>query len=596
MSILSQMTAYSKAITSGKIPACQKHRWACERFLRDLDRRGKWQWAFDEAKAADYIGWMRRFKHRKGELADQPKEPTPYEIFVYGNIYGWVDAKTGARRFRMMYEQLARKQAKSQDKAIQALYEMTLFGENEAEIYVAATKKDQARYVWEEAEWLINKCGLKEYFSCKWDNALTQKIIKHLKSGSIFARLSKEDAKKGDGSNPHFAIIDEYHQHETDEYREMFLSGMKTRKNPLLAIITTAGVNLNYPCFRDEYKYVSQLLNHDIPVEDDRYFAIVCELDRNETTEVIKTADGREIEPGGIIDEIGTDIAIQKSNPVTGYSGAVRENILIQTERAKNKPEEMRNLLTKTYNIWVNDRPMGYINMTRWAACKVDEAELQSAIKEKAAGRCYIGIDMSDKIDLTSVGFIFPFDVDGNKHYALVSHSFMPEEKFLENKDNVPYDVWRKGGHLTVTDGSVINARAVIAWVVNKIEENGWSPAMVCFDSYQAMTLSPIIEEVGLTPVLVKQWIKYMTTPTKDFREAVYARRIMYSDNPLLSWAMGNATTETDSYQNFRVKKPKPNSKERVDPVAAILTAFTQASVAAPETPHYEPSAEYMFV
>ena len=580
MAILKHLTAYSKAITTGKLIACQKHQWACLRFLREIDgRKGKnWQWDFDERRAEDFIQWMRLFKHRKGELAGQPKEPCDYELFVYGNIYGWRDKrKPDVRRFRRMYEQLARKNAKSQDKAIQALYEMSMFGEPEADVFVAAAKKEQTKYVWGEAAWLIKNSPIKDFFICKHDQESLQTIIKHPKSGSTFSRLSKDDSKKGDGSNPHFGILDEYHLHETTEFYDLLTSGMKTRRNPLLSIITTAGFDLNSPCYRVEYKYVSQILDPNNPIDNERYFAIICELDRNDTQDIITADDGRKIEPGGIIDELGTDAAIMKSNPVTGASKIVRENINNETMEARQKPEKMRDLYTKTYNVWVQNRPTGYMDMTRWAACKADKDLLDDTIILKANGRCYIGLDLSAKTDLTSLSFVFPYDDSGVMKYALVSHSFVPEEKFHEKirTDRVPYDVWRQSGHLSVTDGAVVDHKAVVRYALDICVDRLWTPVEFCLDPWGTMSIAPELINEGYTTVDVIQGLKTLSEPTKAFREAVYARRIIHDDNPVLTWAVGNAVTRDDHNGNIILDKSK--SIQRIDPIAATITAFVRA-------------------
>ena len=210
-SLRDYLKQYCDDVISDKIISCQKHKWACLRFLRDLEREGtdEFPWVFDEARANRYFDWMRLFKHSKGPLAGQQKEPVDYEYFVYSNIYGWVHRDTGLRRFRRSYEQLGRKNAKSQDKGIQSLYEISAFGEPMAEAYVAATKKADTRFVWGEASWLYkNSDFLKDKFVTKFDEELMQKVIRHKKSGSFFSRLSKDDKKTGDGTNPHFVVLD----------------------------------------------------------------------------------------------------------------------------------------------------------------------------------------------------------------------------------------------------------------------------------------------------------------------------------------------------------------------------------------------------
>jgi len=583
--VISELSDYSKAVIDGRIAACKKHQWACLRFLGDLEARGRGgrPWDFDEERAERYFKWMRLFKHTRGELAGRPKEPMPYELFVYGNIYGWIDGKTEARRFRRMYEQLARKQAKSQDKAIQALYEISAFGEPMAEAYVAATKREQTRFVWDEAKKLYENSILKDSFECKFDAGCQQKTIRHKKSGSFFARLSKDDSKKGDGSNPHFAVLDEYHLHETAEYYDVLLSGMETRRNPLLSIITTAGFELNNPCYRVEYDHASKVLDPNSPVNDDRYFAMICELDRNDATETVTAEDGRQIAPGGIIDELGGEAAVMKTHPVTGHSAVVREHIHIVTKAARQKPEEMRNVLTKTYNVWVMDRPSGYMDMTRWAARARPPDEVLATIADKAAGLCYIGVDLSATIDLTSVSFVFPWMEGDARNYAVLSHSFMPEDTLLAkiDTDKVPYDVWRGEGRITATEGSVVDYRAVMDYTLRTCEARGWVCAEYCLDMAGATALSTDLQNSGKTIVNIRQGALTLGEPTKVFRDAVYSGRLTHNGDPVLTWAMYNAVTRTDRNENIMLDKGR--ARHRIDPAAAAVNAMARAMIIPPK-------------
>jgi phage terminase large subunit-like protein len=579
--ILAHLEDYSHAVVDGQEIACKKFQWAALRFLADLEKRGTWRWEFDEQCAEKYFQWMRLFKHEKGPLAGLTKEPVPYELFVYANIYGWIDGQTEARRFRRSYEQLARKQAKSQDKAIQALYEISAFGEPSAEAYVAATKKEQTRFVWGAAKWLYEHSDLlKESFTCKYDAELLQKVIKHKKSGSFFSRLSKDDGKKGDGSNPHFMILDEYHLHETTEYYDLATSGMKTRKNPLLSIITTAGFELNNPCYRVEYDYVSKIIDPNNPIENDRYFVAICELDRNDTDEKVIAPDGREIEPGGIIDDMQSDEAITKANPVTGADPTTRENIRIEVAEARDKPEKMRDVKTKTFNIWVNERSSGYMNMGKWGACAVEPDALHAMIGENTDRRCWVGLDLSAKIDLTSVALEFR----SADEYYILSHSFMPEESYLARlgEDKVPYDVWRANSFLTVTSGAVVDYKAVVDYVVQLCKMHGYKTDEWCLDPWGAVQVSADLIEAGEKPIDVIQGIKTLSEPVKNFREMVYAGKVRYARNPLLTWSMGNVVTRQDHNLNFMLDKDK--SKQRIDPAAAIINAHYRAMSAVVST------------
>ena len=576
--ISKELYNYSEAIYSGKIIACQKYRWACLRFINDIDRikDDNWDWYFDNESAHRYIdNWPKLFTHSTGILAGQPKIFTPYERFVYGNIYGWKQKKSGLRRFRRSYEQVARKNAKSQDKALQALYEMSAFGESKAEIYIAATKKEQTRHVWSEAAWLFENGHplIRDRFICKHDRDLKEVIIRHKLSGSFFARLSKDDKKSGDGSNPHLFIIDEYHLHPTTEYYDLSISGMKTRSQPLLTIITTAGADIDCPCYRIEYDYVSRLLNPENPLENERYFAVVSEIDKNETPDTI-TINGKRIEPGQAIDDIDTMEAIQKSNPVLYNSPQSVELIKEEVKEAKDKPELMRKVLTKTFNMWVNRKEAGYMDMAKWSACGSDDKKLHDRIYFESNFSPFTGVDLSITTDLTSVGFVF--NIENNIHY-ITQHSFMPENRIalLSDRDNVPYQLWVDQGYITAVPGSNIEYNFVLDYIELQYNMHKWKKGLICFDRHYAAWLKMELDKLHYIPIDIPQSYTGLSLATKTLRAKVYDKKIIHENDPVLNWAMGNCIVRMGPSENIMLDKSA--AKYRIDPVAAIINAMNRA-------------------
>jgi len=552
--ILDDINSYCNDILTGKILACQKHKWACQRFLNDIERSKSddYPYKFCEQKANRFFVWMEMFNHTKGPLAGTPKIPEPIEKFIFGQIYGWVDKKTEYRRFRLAYYQVARKNAKSQDLAIVGTYEMACMEEPCAEVLVAATKREQTKYVWEEAEIILRRCNhlsppIKERFKT------TYGVIRHIKSDSTFSRMSEEDKKKGDGSNPQCGIIDEYHAHETDEYYNVLTSGMKTRTQPLLIIITTAGFDLNHPCYRDEYYYISKILNPDSPIENEQYFALVCELDKDDE--------------GELIDDIKDESNWIKANPIAMKTPEGLASIRSELVVAMDKPEKMRDFLTKTMDIWVNQRESGYMNMAKWGTCKGVLPDLKDQ-------PCWVGLDLSAKIDLTSVGY--EFFIDGI--YYVFSHSFMPEETLRAKTitDKVPYDRWVSGGWITATPGAVVDYRMVKDYAIEKAKEMGWYIKEFCVDSWGALQIGNDLKDAGYEVVEIIQGIKTLSEPTKDFRDMIYSGKLVHDGNPVLSWAIGNAIVDTvNRNENLILNKGK--SKERIDPIAAIINAHVRA-------------------
>jgi phage terminase large subunit-like protein len=558
MSLKQWLIDYSHDVIDGRIVACQKHKWACMRFLRDIEREGtdEFPFIFDETKAMRFLKWMTLFKHTKGVLKGQHIRPHEIQVFVFGNIYGWVHKDTDYRRFKKAYWQVGRKNAKSQSLACVASYEAMAFGENMSEVYIGATKTEQAKIVWNETEAMLAGCPeLKGKYEVKYG------AIHHPKSRSIIRPLSKEDRKTGDGLNPQCGIIDEYHAHETDEIYNIIDSGMIARAQPLLMIITTAGTNLNNPCYRSEYHYVSRLLDPNDPAENERYFAMVNELDKDED--------------GNLIDDIKDEKAWLKANPIAASYPEGVENIRSKLQEALEKPDKMDDFLTKNMNIWINKRAQGYISADRWAACGKDE------LPDIRGLDAYVGVDLSSTTDLTSVSIEIPLD-DGRN--VVLSHSFIPEEKLDERMktDKMPFDQWERQGWITATPGAVVDYAFVREYIKSIEEKYGVFVKEICYDKYNARHLMQELEADGFTTVEIPQGIRYLSEPTKNFRTKVFEKKIIHNNNPVLTWAIGNAVTKKDAQENIMLDKSK--SVDRIDPLAALINAHARAMFANAES------------
>jgi len=559
MDLVKKLKTYCNNILKDKPLSCQKHKWACERFLRDLDRQGtkKFPYVFNQVKAKQFINWCSLFKHTKGILVGEFIDlyHTPILLFIFSNIYGWYHKDTGHRRFNKVYWQVARKNAKSQMLALVGTYELMAFDEKHEEvneIYCAATKSEQAKIVFKEAVYMLNRCPeVQEYY--KYVNG---QLI-HTASDSFMRVLSEEDRKTGDGLNPKCGIIDEYHAHDTSEIYDVIDSGMGSRHNPLIIMITTAGFNLNYPCYAVEYQLISKIIDPNIPVEMDNYFVMVNELDRDEN--------------GELIDDLKNPKVWIKSNPIIA---TYPEGIKYLTDRMKEAlevPEKMRNFLTKHLNIWIHLTELTYMSMLKWANCQ--RATLPD-LQEKSV---WIGIDFSSKIDLTSAAYEIKIEEDGIIKYVVKSHSWMARETFeMKCKtDKVPYGLWVEQGWITVQEGAIVDYIQAIEDIKKEIHDNNWFVECWCLDPWCAGQIMSTLSDEGEEVVEIRQGARTLSEPTKDFRDMVLTGRIIHDGNPVLAWAISNAIADkVDNNENIILNKRK--SKGRIDPIAATINAHVR--------------------
>lgn len=562
MSILEQITKYAQDCIDGKITSCIKHKWACMRLLRDVEKAQQdtdYPYYWDEDAAQNIVDWFALLRHSKGTLAGQPIILTDWQKFRICQLYGWKQKKNGYKRFKKSFTEVARKNAKSQEEAGIALYEISVMAtknQETYEYYTAGVKRDQSKIVFNEANLMLNGSPLRSKFK------ITRDAIIHKNTGSFIKALSKDDGKSGDGTNPAGLILDEYHQHQTTEFYDLGL-GSNTKES-LLMIITTAGMDLTYPCYVMEYSYCSKILNPDVQLENEEYLIDICELDKEDYED---------------IEKVGNEDNWIKANPIRMTYPEGVEKIRGEYKIAKEIPEKMTSFLTKCMNIWVQAKENGYMDMAKWKKCLVEEIPIDTR-----GMSVYVGFDMSAKIDLTSVAFLIPFlsgefDQTGKEivKYVLYSHSFIPtREKLMERKakDKAPYDAWERMGYIMVTDTPIVDQNAVMQYVLDTCKKNEWKIETLCFDPANASKLMMDLSDEGYDVEEVFQSHKSLNESTQGFREQVYSGNILYLENPVLNYAMSNAVIRRN---NGLIKIDKDATTKKIDPVDAALCAYKLA-------------------
>ena len=556
MGIKEELLQYSRDCLEDKVPSGKKHKQACQRFLRDLDRIGEegFPYIWDEEKAGKIVKWFSYLRHSKGELAGKPILLTTWQKFFLCQLYGWRHKNTGYKRFKKSFVEVARKNAKSQMEAGVALNEISEQATRNGEVYeyyTAGVKRQQSKIIFNECRLMLRGSPLKLKFK------ITRDIIEHKKTGSFILPLSKEDGRSGDGTNPAGLILDEYHQHPTTDFYDLGLGA--ATKEPLLMIITTAGKDLNCPCYIEEYSYCSKILDPDVDVHNENYFVDICEADDSDDPEDIRT--------------------LQKANPIRAFFEEGIARLREEWEIAKEIPEKLISFKTKCLNIWMQAAENGYMDMSKWKACEVEKLPVDIVNRP-----VYVGFDMSSKIDLTSVAFLIPFqsqklDKQGNQviQYIAFSHSFIPSQEKLQEhirKDKAPYDAWLRMGCLEITNTPIVDQGRVMEYVLETCEKYGWKIQCMCFDKANASKLMTDLSDQGHIVEEVYQSQKSLNEATQGFREQVLCKNILYLPNPLLNYAMSNAVIRQN---NGLIKIDKDATTKRIDPVDAILCAFKLA-------------------
>ena len=483
--------------------------------------------------------------HTKGDWANQAENRIklePWQCFILCCLFGWLDRETRLRRFAKAYVCVPRKNGKSIIAAGIGLYMFAADGEYGAEVYCAATTEPQAWEVFRPAKQMVDRSDrLREIFGIT-SNAKSLTIPKN---GSRFLPVV---GRPRDGAMAHTAIIDEYHEHPTDEVYDALSMGMGARKQPLRLVVTTAGSDLSGPCYSMQTEVQKML---DGVFEDDRTFGIIYTLDEN--------------------DDWTTEAASRKSNPNFGVSIYPKERLAEVAEAVRNSRKQ-NVVKTKYHNMWVN-AAVAWMNMEWWNACADPKLDWKRLVGEA----CVVATDVSSKIDITSSARLFKrVEVDGKEHvYAFFRH-YLPEKR-AEEPEAQHYQGWvhdqSPEGHswITTTTGSMIDYGQIEEDVVQDI--NDCRALEFAFDPWNAAQLAQRVEAATLvTAVEVRQGPQTLSDPMKLLEALVKERRFHHNGDPVLTWMISNTVAKADRKDN--IVPDKERAENKIDGVAALVTGL----------------------
>lgn len=561
MATVAEGIRYAERVVSGEVLACEYVRLACLRFLDDLKNGEERGIYFSQPRAQHVLNFYKVIPHVKGNLAGQTIELMDWHIFILINIFGFViplvDEKTGeivlksdgsgkpvmVRRFRTAYNEVARKNAKSTLSSGIALYMTGADGEGGAEVYSAATTRDQARIVFEDAKSMIKKAPLTlgRFFE------FNKLAIYQEHSASRFQPLSS-DAHSLDGLNIHCGIVDELHAHKTRDVWDVLETATGARLQSLIFGITTAGFNKEGICYELRDYAIKVLRGFDSKVEgsikDDTFFAIIYTLDEN--------------------DDPFDESLWLKANPGLGTCKRW-DDLRRLAKKAQEQVSARVNFFTKHMNMWVTAES-AWMDMIKWEKCKYIAPQ-----HELNTYPLWVGVDLSNKIDICAAVKVWRTN-EGHVH---VDGKFWLPSGRLERCSRQMAEMYRKWAvldRLTLTEGDVIDHAQIKeelqAWV------SGESLKEIAFDPWSATQFSLSLAEEGLPLVEVPQTVKNLSEAMKEVEALVYSGRFHHTQNPLMNWMMSNITVKIDKNDNIFPNKSTPEAK--IDGPVALFTAMSR--------------------
>lgn len=553
---------YANDVVNGKIPNCKWVRLACQRFLSDLKRQGRadFPYVYDHARADRAVKFEELMPHVKGKWARdfQTLQLENWQCFIECNLFGWIHQKTQLRRFRTSFELIPRKNAKSTRAAARGIYLFSLDGEAGAEIYSGATTEKQAHEVFKPAWMMVHRLeqlraavGIEQTGNPK--NPGTMYTSRDMSKFEVVI------GKPGDGASPHGAIIDEYHEHDTDHMVDTMQTGMGAREQPLLSIVTTAGSNLNGPCFAMQQD-MQRILEG--VVTDETVFAIMYGIDETDKWD----------DPASLI----------KANPNYGIS-VYEEFLLSQLEQAKRSASKQNAFRTKHLNEWVGAKT-AWMNMTAWMSqVKYVPEELAPGTKlakdEKPPMRvmrmedfkhlpCHVATDLSSKKDAVAVDITFK---DGENYYSFKKY-FIPEAALEENEK---YREFSLGGHLEITEGFMTDQEAIEEYLLWLSGEGGYRVIDYAFDAWNADYLMTRLSKAGMTVVKFPFRTQFVSGPMKTIEALVLDGHFWHDNNPVTNWMVGNVSASINIKGDTYPNKARPSDEKcKIDAVAVAIMSM----------------------
>lgn len=489
-------------------------------------------YVFDETRSLRAIKFIEKYcKQSKGKWNGKPLKLQLWQKAFIQAMFGFVDKDTRLRKYKKVILFVARKNGKSVLAAAIANYMLTKDGEGGAEIYSVATKRDQAKIVWDEAKKMIKKSPcLAKRIRCLIGG------IYYDATDSSFRALAS-DSNSLDGLNAYFVVADEIHAWKDKNLLDVMYDSMSAREQPMVLETSTMGT-IRQNVFDIEYDYASQVI--DEVIEDESLLAIIYELDDEK--------------------EWLNEECWFKANPALNVIKSLSD-LRSKVERAKNNPIEVVNLLCKDFNVRQNA-------VNAWLTFE----DLNNEVTFDDWKDCYCigGCDLSSTTDLTCATIlgVVKGEIRVKQMYWIPAN--LLEKKVIEDK--IPYDKWLKNGLLRLSGTFKIDYHDVTLWFIEQVQQLGLRPLWIGYDSWNAQFWCDDMKNYGFVMQEVRQGYKTESAPLKQLKADLMDKKINYNNNPILKWNLSNVVCKVDENENIMLSKDK--AKQRIDGAASLMDAY----------------------
>jgi phage terminase large subunit-like protein len=541
------VTAYAIAVRDGVIIAGPHVRAQCARHLKDIEHGHDRGIRFDSDLAGKAIGFFHDvLKLNGGEYEGKPFSLLGWQCFVIGSIFGWL-GPDGARRFRVAYVETGKGSGKSPLAAGAGMKGLVADGEPRAEIYSAAVKKDQAQILFRDAVAMVDQSP--ELLKRLTKSGTGERCwnLAYLSAGSFFRPISSDDGQSG--PRPHIALIDEIHEHKTNNVIEIMRAGTKGRRQALIFMITNAGSSNTGPCWT-YHEYGIQVASGDRI--DDAFFPFICALDLPDDDPFLDESCWPKANP-----------SLQEAD-LPGYK-YIRE----QVTEAKGMPSKEAMVRRLNFCQWTGAE-------SPWLSEEIWKRAYQPfEIEELRGRRAVCGLDLSSTTDLTGMVFLVA-PAEEAEPWKIVPFAWLPDvdldRKSADDLHTDSYVRWKASGHLLTTPGRAISKRVILQKLSSMCD---FFEVMACaYDRWRIEDLLAMAADDGISLPVMKpfgQGYKDMTPAIETFETMLLNGQIAHNSHPVMNMCSINAVTDSDGAGNRKFEKAR--SRGRIDLIVCAVMA-----------------------
>jgi len=493
---------------------------------------------YDSAEADYAVGFFSSFlRHSKGRWAGEPFRLLDWQrADIIEELFGWRRVKDGLRRFRVGYIEVPKKNGKSTLLAGLSILLLAGDGEPGAEVYSAASDRNQAGIIYGEAASMVRQSPDLEK---RLEVVDSRKTIAYLaKSG--FYRVIAADAFRAEGLNIHGLLFDELHAQKNRRLWDALRYGGAARDQPLLLAITTAGYDRNSICW-EQHAYAERVLA-DWTV-DPTFFAYI-----------------RSASPD---DDWRSPETWRKANPSFGIT-INEDDFAAEAREAEQSPSKLNSFLRYRLNVWTQQD-------TRWIPPETWAAGNAPPPVPLAGRDCWVGLDLAYSEDTSALLAVFP---DESGDVDVLARFYLPGDGMAERerRDAFPYGQYVASGLIVSTPGETTD----YDYIRTDIEEfsRRYRIRRVAIDPWQAIQLGNQLQGLGLDVVKYKQGFGGFNAPCRQLENLLSRGKLRHGGNHVLAWQAQNVTLRTNAEGMVRPLKPKDSGGARVDGMIALLMAL----------------------